>query len=510
MTAIQLDTSATQLDAPRGLVAWQDRPAVAYPVLLALAVALVMPTYLGHPLLHDSFAINWVWADQFTAELARGNFYPRWLPLSNGGLGAPVFYYYPPLAFHVAGIFGLLGLSTYESVIATFAAGFALSGITCWHWQRGRSNHPLLGAAFFAAAPYHLFDYVVRGALAESFAIAFIPLIAIGLRRIAERRGGIVFTAIAYGGIICTHLPLALLVSVLLISPYALVHRAQMRSFAIGVSFGIALAAIYLVPAFALEPFRDVNQLFRSANLRPAYWNITASNWDNGVFLAVFAIVAALALAAALPAWRGDRWAIYAITVCVLVTGLVPFFWSLPLLEKVQFPYRALPIAEFGLAFALARLPSKSLVVAAALPLALSALLLPGFNLGGSDMRRLREMHPDVAEYLPPNVIPQGKTDTKLEDVLTPRIPSPLVSGMVVKPVFYFPAWSCGQPEPRTQLLMHEPGCRPELRWTNPEKTGAIITLIAALALLVYSLANRSGPPNVALSSWKKAQNIWV
>src|SRR5256885_13913198 len=104
---------------------WQARAGIAYPLLILIAIALVLPANFSPPLLHDSFEIDWVWADQFTAELARGNFYPRWLPLSDDGLGAPVFYYYPPLSFYLSGLFGLTGLSTYASIIAAFAAAFA-------------------------------------------------------------------------------------------------------------------------------------------------------------------------------------------------------------------------------------------------------------------------------------------------------------------------------------------------------------------------------------------------
>jgi hypothetical protein len=89
--------------------AWQERGLIAYPLLLLLAILLVIPATIGSPLLHESFEIDWVWANQFTAELARGNLYPRWLPLSNDGLGASVFYYYPPLSFYLSGLFGLIG-----------------------------------------------------------------------------------------------------------------------------------------------------------------------------------------------------------------------------------------------------------------------------------------------------------------------------------------------------------------------------------------------------------------
>ena len=72
-----------------------------YLLFVAVAALLMLPAVLGPSMLYDSFIISWVWANQFTSEIARGNLYPRWLPLSNSGLGSPVFYYYPPIAFYV-------------------------------------------------------------------------------------------------------------------------------------------------------------------------------------------------------------------------------------------------------------------------------------------------------------------------------------------------------------------------------------------------------------------------
>jgi hypothetical protein len=488
--------SGTISDSRRdGTAGWQERPRIAYPLLLLVAVLLVLPANFGRPLLHDSFAIDWVWADQFTAQLAHGNLYPRWLPLSYGGLGAPVFYYYPPLAFHLVGLFGLLGLPTYWSVIAGFAGAFAGSGIGCWYWLRARSNHPLLAALFFMAAPYHLFDYTVRGALAESVAIALIPVIAIGLRRIAERRGGVLFTAVAYGAIIGTHLPLALLVSIFLIAPYALVHRDRLWLYGVACAGGVGLAAIYLVPALVLAPYHDVGQLYRAPYLRTHYWSLFAGNWSDGTFTTVFVIIAAMIAAAARPALRRERWALYAVGIAIVVTGIIPLLWSLPLLADVQFPYRALPLAEFGLATAVARLPRRPGLDArlAALPLLLSLFIVRGFDIHGTDLGFLRSRHPDVYEYLPKGVLARGQTSARLKDVLATRIPPPKVAGMVVEPLFYFPAWSCGVEEPRTRLLMHRPGCTPRLSWTRPEQIGGAISLVTALMMLIAAFAARAG-----------------
>jgi hypothetical protein len=482
--------------------AWQQRAIIAYPLLLVLGVLLVLPANAGPPLLHDSFAIDWVWADQFTAQLAHGIVYPRWLPLSNGGLGAPVFYYYPPLAFYLAGLFGLLGLATYPSVIAAFAAAFAASGFTCWHWLKGDSNHPLLGAMCFMAMPYHLLDYTLRGALAESVAIALIPVIAIGLRRIAEQRGGIVLTALAYAAIICTHLPLALLVSIFLIAPFSILHRRDLRGFAVAAMLGIALAAIYLIPALALEPYRDVSLMYRTPNLRTDYWSIYAGHLSDPTFHLVLLAVAAIILAAMIPAVASrSGWARYAIVLAVIVTGAVPFLWSIPLLAKVQFPYRALSIAEFALATAIARLPRRFdlQTIGALIPLALSATILPGFHLHGDDPARLEALHPDVYEYLPKGVLKPGETHARVSRIIGERRPLPAVPGYKVEPYFYFPAWSCGKQEPRTKLLMHKASCTPHLVQTPPEKIAAAISLSALVIALLLVAHRRRGLRGVAL-----------
>jgi len=327
--------------------------------------------------------------------------------------------------------------------------------------------------------------------LAESVAIAIIPLIAIGLRRIAEGRRGIVFTAIAYGAMIGTHLPMALLVSVFLIAPYALVHRQHIVHFALAVGGGIALAAIYLVPALALQSFRDVDQLYRTPNLQTSYWSIFSRNWNEVAYTVTFLIMGAIAVAALIPAIRRDRWAIHALVMAIVISGVIPFVWSLPLLRDVQFPFRALGIAEFSLATALARLSRKPslAMVPAAFPLLLCVLVFPGFHSGEGDLRRLRTMHPDAYEYLPKGVMKPGQTQAKLSDILALRGPPPRIPGMIVEPHFYFPSWSCGTAEPRTQLLMHQPSCTPRIVWTWAEKLGTTISLIAALALFGMSLA---------------------
>src|ERR1044072_7461465 len=120
-----------------------------YLAIAALAMLLTLPAILGPVKLHDSFWIDWVWTDQFAQHLRAGVVYPRWLPASHDGLGAPVFYYYPPLAFYPAGVLAALGLTPYTAILATFGLAFAGAGAAVYRWAEGWGNQPLPAAPPF-------------------------------------------------------------------------------------------------------------------------------------------------------------------------------------------------------------------------------------------------------------------------------------------------------------------------------------------------------------------------
>ena len=142
------------------------REPLVFVAIAAVSVGVFLPAMFGAPRLNESFWIDWVWLDQFVRELAHGNLYPRWLPLSHHGLGSPVFYYYPPLGFYLGSLFVFAGLSTYAAIVATFIVASMLSGVGVYFWSKGQSQTPLVGTLVFVIAPYHVFDFYFRGALA--------------------------------------------------------------------------------------------------------------------------------------------------------------------------------------------------------------------------------------------------------------------------------------------------------------------------------------------------------
>lgn len=472
-------------------------PATHAAAIAGLALALTLPALLSPQMTHDSFWIDWVWADQFTAELAKGNLYPRWMPLSHGGLGSPVFYYYPPLAFYACALFGLAGLSTYWSIVAVFCCGFAASGFAMYAWLRETAKSPLLGALLFMAMPYHVLDFYGRGALAEFTAIALIPLVALGVKRAVE--GRFVLGAISYAALILTHVPLALLVSIFLIAPYALwLCRGDVRGLsrvAVPVAVGLMLTAIFLLPAIALEPYRDTANLFRLATFDPEKWSLWA--WATpGPNPEMRSAVAAVMLVLVMPIivlFTTERVrGLYAGAMLILAAGLIPGFWSLPVLHSVQFPFRILPVAEFAIATGIAHLVLPRVLLAAATVPALvpSALFLVVHPTRPEVTVAELPAHPDVPEMLPPGERPYTWPSRWALDL----------SGQHAGRSFYFPTWEvkCAgrkvaiAPEPATQLLGYRGrDCVLRLSMSLAERLGALLSLAGILILAGIIWAQR-------------------
>src|SRR5690606_40232705 len=106
-------------------------PLIATVVLFALAALACAPMlWLGASNGH-SIIYNLVWMKDFAAQLAQGDWYPRWLMHLNHGAGSPVFYFYGPLPFYIAAMPALLLAGSKLTIQLAFAEWLliALSGL---------------------------------------------------------------------------------------------------------------------------------------------------------------------------------------------------------------------------------------------------------------------------------------------------------------------------------------------------------------------------------------------
>ena len=349
-------------------------------VLAAAAILLLLPTLVLGTLISHSSPQNLTWASQFAEQFRAGILYPRWVPESFDGLGSPAFYFYPPLPFWIDALVSIVtanALSVSYRLAVTTTVILFLSGLAMHAWLlkiSGKRAAALIGAIAYMAAPYHLFDTYTRGAFAETTAYAVLPVVMLALRLTIERaRWGLPLLALAYAALLLSHLPTALLCSITVIPAYVLFTTratAQLLRCAAGGVLGIGLAAIYLLPAMELQPWISAHELW-TAFYRASNWFVMSpERWvDPDTMRVIGSIVLAAALLAAglcfallqLPDSEGRRelgfWVALSLACLILIAGLLPWFWDLPLVGKVQFPWRLLMVVEFALLTALCLTP---------------------------------------------------------------------------------------------------------------------------------------------------------
>jgi hypothetical protein len=233
--------------------------------------------------------------------------------------------------------------------------------------------------------------------------------------------------------------------------------------------------------------------------LQPVSWSLLHPElWTSTSYVLLFAGAAFFtALAAGIAGGLRAFWPLWTIGICAVVAGLLPGFWSLPVIKAVQFPWRALVLAEFGLATALASTRISPVGVTAALtPLMMLALMM--FNahnpMHGEPMVPLPiPGMQDVVEYLPPGAV--GPLRTPRADVIRRAV---AVAQAQPGSTFRFPSLRarCGdggvsplRNDAASPLLARAPtGCHVEVTRLPVEKIGLAISLCAWLGLLAAAL----------------------
>ncbi len=418
-------------------------------VLTAACLVLMLPSVLFGVGFTHSFLLNQVWTRQFSELIREGVGYPRWLPHSFEGLGSPAFYFYAPLPYHLCAAVDILSLGRLptERVIGLAATLLLLaSGIAMRAWLRGIAGPgcATLGALAYMAAPYHLLDHYVRGALGEFAAYAALPVVALGIRRSARGQGsGEPLFALGYAALLLSHLPTALLASVTMIPIQvawcaAATGGARPRAIflcrcALAGAIGLAISAAYLLPALTAQEFINSERLWTPYHQPQVWLLLTPDRWPNpGLMAAIssFAGAAAIVMGASVRAvlraspamGPADRqvllWACVGLLCLLLMAGAVPQAWTtVPFLAKVQFPWRLLTIVDFSAATAVsvalagaqhARWVAPfALAVIVAAPGALAAAAHALHGRAGTSpelaaaQARFEAHMPDAVEYLP-------------------------------------------------------------------------------------------------------------
>lgn len=323
----------------------------------------------------------------FDATLRDGALYPRWAADMVFGYGYPLWIILAPLPYYVAEIFHLVGLDLVSAVKALDATALVASGLAMYLFASrvlGR-DAGLVAAVAYLFIPYHVVDLYVRGAGPEFLAFVFPPLVLWALYGLFSTRRLVYvpLVGLAYAGLILTHISMAVLFSPVIGGYVILMWLAdggrsgrslvRLALSAVGLAWGLALAAVFLLPVLAEQRYLTSEPLiggffdFRLHFLNPSqlvspFWGYgyAGVNGNDQFSLQLGIVPLFLGLVALFAVGRIDGarpqiiyFALVAGAVVLAMLAVSSPLWEAvaPIAAFAQFPWRLLFVTAVALAF---------------------------------------------------------------------------------------------------------------------------------------------------------------
>jgi hypothetical protein len=342
---------------------------------LILIILLTIPTFSlmlrpGIFTMHDFHVFRQHEFDLCAKELI---FPCRWAPDSSLGYGQPLFNYYTQFPYLVGHAFRVIGLQVIDTTKALFILTLVISAISMYFLARhfwGPAGG-LISAIFYAYAPYRAVDVWVRGALPESLAFVFFPLILYSL----ETKKYLWFTG-SLVLLLLTH-NLSLFMFLPFMGIWWMVRSRDLKFFSASL-VSLLLGSFYLLPIIFESRLITLSQTTTDyytfahhfTTLRQLFWDRTwgfgGSIWGPNDTMSFSAghlhWTIPLLLSLVLPLklrGRIKEGVIFCILVALallalfLTHGKSEIIWKIiPGLPYIQFPWRFLSLSTFFLSLA--------------------------------------------------------------------------------------------------------------------------------------------------------------
>lgn len=347
-------------------------------LLPLLAAPALAPLYMdGLPRSYDG-GYHLLRLGVLDRAVAAGTFLPRWAPDMLLGFGYPAFNFYGPGSYWLAELLhwsglGLQAAFTLGFVVAVIAAGYGAGLLARDIFAVDPPWPALTVAVAYMYAPYVMDNVYIRGGLAETMALAALPWILFGFRRlcyVADKRPTFFLATFALALLAITH-NITLLFTPPLLIGFLLVHWRRTGGNLTTLTWPLAavlaamgVSAFFWLPLIAERTYLS-DQAYTIA--RQVWLPISVWTWQNFLdtgftFTHTFirpnrlgVVQVVVAAGGFLAARRRDVEWLYLGAVAFIASALIGA-WALPLWQSndilaiAQFPWRLLSMISLPLA----------------------------------------------------------------------------------------------------------------------------------------------------------------
>lgn len=319
------------------------------------------------PHTHDS-PVHLARMAAYYKAISEGQILPRWAGELNYGYGMPLFNFIYHVPYLVTSLPIALGSSLVLAFKIALLVSYILSGLLMYAFTLRFFRHE--GKAFIATmlyqfAPFHLVDLVVRGDVAEGFALAFLPLVLLTLLQ-----GNPLLIGLSSLLLITSHNSMSL-VFFGISCVFALLFSKNKIKSMLGLGLGLSLSAFYWLPALIERKYTYGDLFMKEMYLThfAPLQNFFIPNLNNsdalltgGVAVSFGLVHVAAIVAAGVLLYRKKiqdnnkrviMWFALTLTAVslILMQPVSKFLWTtIPILRMFQFPWRFLNVTTFSLA----------------------------------------------------------------------------------------------------------------------------------------------------------------
>jgi len=342
-------------------------------MVIPATIALFKPGFYG-----ASDEMHIAWLQQMDQAIVEGQIPPRYVSDLSFGFGYPLFNFISPLPYYVGEIFHLLGLSFVDSIKAIFIVSILGSAVAMYFLVKQMSGGwvGMAAATLYIYSPYRSTDIYNRGALGESLAFVFLPLILYFLLKVKksvrkyESVRWIGWGAIATAALILTHnivsymfIPLVIMLGIILL-------KNRLKELILFFGLGLLGSFYFWWPALMDSRLMKYDTVFNFFDHFPAlkqllipYWGYGASvpgNYDTMSFFIgeVNLLIMGMSIVLLIKSFKSKTlklgivwWWCLALILLAMVMMNFRSFWiweHFPLIAYFQFPWRFLTLIVFG------------------------------------------------------------------------------------------------------------------------------------------------------------------